>query len=36
LCVCGIEADKAANKCQCGGRNDFHVISPLCVAQATG
>jgi len=33
LCVCGIEADKAANKCQCGGRNEFHVISPLCVAR---
>jgi hypothetical protein len=26
LCVCGIEADKAANKCQCGGRNEFNVI----------
>jgi hypothetical protein len=32
---CAFEADKAANKCQCGARNEFHVISPLCVAQAT-
>jgi hypothetical protein len=26
LCVCGIEAEKAADKCQCGGKSEFHVI----------
>src|ERR1700730_6359312 len=27
LCVCGIEAEKAADKCQCGSKSEFHVIS---------
>jgi hypothetical protein len=27
---------KAADKRQCGGKSEIHVISPLCVAQATG
>src|SRR6516164_4170530 len=37
LCVCEIEADKASDKCHCGGgKSEFHIISLLCGAKATG